>query len=273
MKKSILKYLPIAAALSYATSCSNDENIILSQPILEEDVAQPDFVKVPFSISVDTEHKTLSKILSQENEDANRKQMTFSFEDDDINQYHYVVLITEWEEDEYLSEKYQYLTLSKNANGDFVFTGELSVKASKIDEFNSGNCWLTADLMGKELFDYYKNANVKYENIFEDWLSGSSLDEVLQLSGDFKSNADRFSLSSPSYVYFNIEVEDSNNQDVNVSIENDYGSTVSKLLNLRTTSWFAYKVRIGDVFKCSDLKIDPIDFEENINYKIFRIIK
>lgn len=262
----------MAAALTLATACNNDdENITVSQPVLEAESIQPASVKVPFSIKVENGTKSLTKMLSQENQNGDAKSMTFSFEDDDINQYHYVVLITEWEEDEYLSEKYQYLTLSKNANGDFVFTGEISVKASKIDEFNSGNCWLTADLMGKELFDYYKNANVKYENIFEDWLSGSSLDEVLQLSGDFKSNADRFSLSSPSYVYFNIEVEDSNNQDVNVSIENDYGSTVSKLLNLRTTSWFAYKVRIGDVFKCSDLKIDPIDFEENINYKIFRI--
>lgn len=268
MKSTLLKYLPMAAALTIATACSNDdENIIVPQPVLEAESVQPASVKVPFSIKVENGTKSLTKMLTKETQNGDNKSMTFSFEDDDID--HYVVYITEWTEHEYLSEDYQYLTLSK-INNEFVFTGELSVNGSKLFEFISGNCWLTADLMPKKLLDDFKNNQVQYVDMFADSYCGESLREVLHLTGDFVSNADRVSLRSPSYVYFNIE--DPSVEKVDASIYNEYANpkTRSYSLDLKKYKWFAFKVAIGDAFSSDYYSIKNQYIDGNEIYRINR---
>lgn len=276
MKSTLLKYLPMAAALTIATACSNDdENIIVPQPVLEAESVQPASVKVPFSIKVENGTKSLTKMLTQVTQEGDKKSMTFSFDDDDIDKYHYVVYITEWTENEYLSEDYQYLTLSKNEKNEFVFTGELSVNKDKLEDFNAGKCTLTADLMEMALLDYYKSENFKYEYMFPECPDGKSLSEVLYLESDFSSNATSFKFGSP-YVYFNIEIEDPKNQMINFYIkngkigDNSAKIRISKTIDPTTTSWVAVKVALGDFLYSPNLGITIGESLEG-DYKIFKI--
>lgn len=263
----------MAAALTIATACSNDdENIIVPQPVLEAESVQPASVKVPFSIKVENGTKSLTKMLTKETQNGDNKSMTFSFEDDDIDNY--VVYITEWTEHEYLSEDYQYLTLSK-INNEFVFTGELSVNKDKSEDFKAGKCTLTADLMEMALLDYYKSENFKYEYMFPECPDGKSLSEVLYLESDFSSNATSFKFGSP-YVYFNIEIEKPENQMINFYIKNgkigdDKAETrISKTIDPTTTSWVAVKVALGDFLYSPNLGINIGESLEG-DFKIFKI--
>ncbi len=69
MKKTFLKFLPIVAVILLATSCSKDDDSTTAavsepsaaEPTTVEVVAQPEYVKIPFSVKVDSGTK-LSKI-------------------------------------------------------------------------------------------------------------------------------------------------------------------------------------------------------------------
>ena len=143
MKKQFLKFLPIAAALLLATSCSKDDdtNTVIdnepsndSEPAPVEVVAQPEYVKIPFSVKVDNGTK-LSKISYSEGEG---EKVTRSFTDDDVDEGNPLKMTITGEYIESGS------TLTLKTDGDnFFFEGEISVVSGKEDVFNTTGIDLT----------------------------------------------------------------------------------------------------------------------------------
>ena len=139
MKKQFLKFLPIMAALLLATSCSKDDDTntvinneqINAEPAPVEVVAQPEYVKIPFSVKVDNGAK-LSKI-SYSGSDAS---IIRSFAQSDVNN-NLTMAVTG---DGIASGS--TLTLKKDGTN-FVFEGEIEVQSGKEDAFTTTGIELT----------------------------------------------------------------------------------------------------------------------------------
>lgn len=263
MKTSIFKYLPIAAALTLATSCSNDENIIPEQPVLDAESIQPEFVKVPFTVKVNTEGKSLSKIGTETINDNGTEKIKFSFKDEDVDNLVVLVEGTDDDDNNCFQEKYQFLTLKK-INGEFVFTGDFLVKSQDEEQFKAGKCWLSAYLMEKDVCDYYINHVGTFTPYLEKRIDANSLEELTYYPGFFeatiKSNWDHMPLQT---MYACVNIEDSKDQLVNVSVgSRDF------TLDVKKYNWFAFYYAMGENIVSSDLNVD---FSPEGTTRIFRI--
>lgn len=139
MKRSFLTFLPIMAALLLATSCSKDDdtNTVInneqtnaeSAPV--EVVAQPEYVKIPFSVKVDNGAK-LSKISYSESD----TKITRSFEQSDVDN-NLTMAVTG---DGIASGS--TLTLKKDGDN-FFFEGEIEVQSGREDDFTTTGIELT----------------------------------------------------------------------------------------------------------------------------------
>lgn len=139
MKRSFLTFLPIMAALLLATSCSKDDdtNTVINneqtnaEPAPVEVVAQPEYVKIPFSVKVDNGAK-LSKISYSESD----TKITRSFEQSDVDN-NLTMAVTG---DGIASGS--TLTLKKDGDN-FFFEGEIEVQSGREDDFTTTGIELT----------------------------------------------------------------------------------------------------------------------------------
>ena len=137
MKKQFLTFLSIAAALLLASSCSKDDdtNTVINnepnnaEPASVEVVAQPEYVKIPFSVKVDNGAK-LTK-MSYSGSDAS---ITRTFEDSEADNLKMTVTGTGIES--------STLTLKKDGTN-FFFEGEIEVQSGKEDAFTTTGIELT----------------------------------------------------------------------------------------------------------------------------------
>lgn len=275
MKTSIFKYLPMAAALTIATACSNDdENIIVPQPVLEAESVQPEFVKVPFTVKVDSEGKSLSKIGTEPINDNGTEKIKVSFKDEDVDN---LVLLVEGTDEDYnncFQGKYQVLTLKK-INGEFVFTGDLEVKTDYQTMFQNGQCDCSAYLMTVDDCATIIKKNKSF--VQEEILSAPTLEKLIYTPGffesSFRSNQKTIFFNFPYYACFNIgyDYETSDKKTLEVSIFNSYANPQTRdyKFNLASASWFAISVCVGDEFNCPVLGINNKDIS---NYKIYRYL-
>ena len=139
MKRSFLTFLPIMAALLLATSCSKDDdtNTVINneqtnaEPAPVEVVAQPEYVKIPFSVKVDNGAK-LSKISYSESD----TKITRSFEQSDVEKNLTMSVTGDG------IESGSTLTLKKDGDN-FIFEGEISVESGKEEAFTTTGIELT----------------------------------------------------------------------------------------------------------------------------------
>lgn len=202
MKTSILKYLPMAAALTLATACSTDEdNNIVPQPVLDAETTHPAVVKVPFSVKVDNGKQSLKKIKHEEKNTDDGQIMTFEFEDKDVEETQYILRVYDDTYD-YLPDDYQYLSLTK-INDEFVFAGELDVIEGKEESFANGDCELWAVLSTYSKLQREKD-NPGMAMLASKILQNTSLGHLLDLQSTFKSNDETIQLkisASKAYLY------------------------------------------------------------------------
>ena len=172
MKRSFLTFLPIMAALLLATSCSKDDdtNTVINneqtnaEPAPVEVVAQPEYVKIPFSVKVDNGAK-LSKISYSESD----TKITRSFEQSDVDN-NLTMAVTG---DGIASGS--TLTLKKDGTN-FVFEGEIEVQSGKEDDFTTTGIELTgtfgtplteAATSTTSLLDLMQTCNHEYKATFQ----------------------------------------------------------------------------------------------------------
>jgi hypothetical protein len=129
MKKTFLKFLPLTAAVLFATSCSKDENNdeknIENQPKVEK-------VVIPFSVKVNTGN-SISKIAYTQNGD-NVSQFNVNFEDDDVKEGSAITMNITGDDIEDGT-----LTLTK-AGSDFKFEGDITLAEGKTEaDFTNGS--------------------------------------------------------------------------------------------------------------------------------------
>ena len=142
MKKTFLRILPVVAAILLATSCSKDDdngnvvNNIEEQPSTAEPVLQPTaavvengYVSIPFSVGI-ASGEGLSKITCTTEEVEGKKVVHRSFDDGDLGKQ-LTVTGDDIEESK--------LTLGKDEDGNFKFSGNVSVKAEKVSDFKDGS--------------------------------------------------------------------------------------------------------------------------------------
>lgn len=114
MKKSLLKFLPLAVAVLLATSCSKDENNNSENtPATTEVVNKKEIVQIPFSVGI-ANAKSLSKVAFSGN------GATINFESTDVNNVKLTVT----------GEGVTGELPLVNENG-YKFSGTLSVEADK----------------------------------------------------------------------------------------------------------------------------------------------
>lgn len=190
----------MAAALTLATACSNEEdNNIVPQPLLEAETTQPAVVKVPFSVKVDNGKQSLKKIKCEPKQDFS--EMTFAFEDEDVEETQYILRVYDDTYD-YLPDDYQYLSLTK-INDEFVFAGELDVIEGKEESFANGDCELWAVLSTYSKLQREKD-NPGMGMVASKILQNTSLGHLLDLQSTFKSNDETIQLKisdSKAYLY------------------------------------------------------------------------
>jgi hypothetical protein len=120
MKKSLLKFLPLAVAVMLATSCSKDENNNSENtPETTEVVNKKGIVQIPFSVGI-ANAKSLSKVAFSEN------GATINFENTDVENVKLTVT------GEGVSGDLNLV----NENG-YKFSGTLSVEADKETAFTT----------------------------------------------------------------------------------------------------------------------------------------
>jgi len=132
MKTQFMNFLPIVAGILLATSCGKDDDSTVTannepsnnEPTPVEIVAQPEYVKIPFSVKVDNGSK-LSK-MSYTGSDAS---ITRSFEDSEADNLTMSVTGN--------GIKESTLTLKKDGDA-FIFDGEITVESGKEDDFSNG---------------------------------------------------------------------------------------------------------------------------------------
>lgn len=192
----------MAAALTLATACSNEEdNNIVPQPVLDAEATQPAVVKVPFSVKVDNGKQSLKKIKYEEKNTDDGQIMTFEFEDKDVEETQYILRVFDDTYD-YLPDDYQYLPLTK-INDEFVFAGELDVIEDKEESFANGDCELWAVLSTYSKLQMEKD-NPSMGMIGRIILQNTSLEHLLDLQSTFKSNDETIQLeisNSKAYLY------------------------------------------------------------------------
>ena len=242
MKTSILKYLPMAAALTLATACSNDEdNNIVPQPLLDAETTQPAVVKVPFSVKVDNGKQSLKKIKYEEKNTDDGQIMTFEFEDKDVEETKYILALNEIipKDPDYKQffskDKQQYLTLIKNDDNDFVFDGELSLNEGMEESFANGDCKFEAFLMPLE--------GLEGMVFGSDILQFTSLERSLDLVSTFKSDAKTINLeTSNDYAYLYV---DGVSDGFSLTLNDDLIFGTLSDISLNDGNWFS--IYIGDI--------------------------
>lgn len=171
MKRSFLTLLPIMAALLLVASCSKDDdtNTVTNneqtnaEPAPVEVVAQPEYVKIPFSVKVDNGAK-LSKI-SYSGSDAS---ITRAFEDSEAGNLAMSVTGDG-------IESGSTLTLKKEGDN-FIFEGEISVESGKEEAFTTtgidltgtfGTALTAAATSTISLIDLMQTCNHEYKATFQ----------------------------------------------------------------------------------------------------------
>ncbi|MBR4677976.1 MAG: hypothetical protein IKO99_08230 [Bacteroidales bacterium] len=129
MKKTFLKFLPLTAAVLFATSCSKDENNdeknIENQPKVEK-------VVIPFSVKVNTSN-SISKIAYTQSGD-NVSQFNVNFEEKDAAAGSAITMNITGDDIENTT-----LTLTQDGS-DFKFVGDVTLAEGKTeDDFKNGN--------------------------------------------------------------------------------------------------------------------------------------
>ena len=183
MKKSLLKFLPFAAAVLLATSCSKDENNdeknIENQPKVEK-------VVIPFSVKVNTGN-SISKIAYTQSGD-NVSQFNVNFEDDDVKEGSAIAMNITGEGIEDGT-----LTLTK-VGGDFKFQGDITLAEGKTEEdFTNGNISISGS------FGEAGTTTVTSTTSLADVMSNCSH----QYTTTFKSNATTIELND-NYAYLEV---------------------------------------------------------------------
>jgi hypothetical protein len=174
MKKSLLKFLPLAVAVMLATSCSKDENNNSENtPETTEVVNKKGIVQIPFSVGI-ANAKSLSKVAFSEN------GATINFENDDVENVKLTVT------GEGVSGDLNLV----NENG-YKFSGTLSVEADKETAFTTDGI----DLQGT--FTQNKGDQTSNTN-FEELLNNCAH----TYNTTFKSNDESLELIDQNfYVY------------------------------------------------------------------------
>ena len=143
MKKTFLTFLPIAAALLLATSCSkdgddtsiangtDDVHIVSTTETAPE---APKTVTIPFSVKVDN-GTSLSKILYTEKDGSKGKIVSRQFDDGDCGNIRLSITGTGVAADQYL--------VLKQDGSDFVFNGDITVESTYQESFENGTMSLT----------------------------------------------------------------------------------------------------------------------------------
>lgn len=173
MKKQFIKFLPIAAAILLATSCSKDgdngdSNVVNNPDPETTEVVNPDGTRVvPFSITVNT-GKPLSKIAYHDTKDETSGKWSVipSFEESDKGME---MLISSADNSVFgdltLSDDYSSgifsgnLTVTDKATAETALTGTITVPAKSGENSNWSHVGIE-DLMGKCGHTY--EANFKY---------------------------------------------------------------------------------------------------------------
>lgn len=165
MKKTFLKFLPLTAAVLFATSCSKDENNdeknIENQPKIEK-------VVIPFSVKVNTGN-SISKIAYTQNGD-DVSQFIVNFEDKDAAEGSAITMNITGDDIENGT-----LTLTK-AGSDFKFEGDIILAEGKTeDDFKNGNISIsgsfgtagtTTETSTESLADVMSNCSHQYTTTF-----------------------------------------------------------------------------------------------------------
>lgn len=201
MKKTFFKYLPVAAAILLATSCSKDSDNgpttdIVEQPSTSEPVSEqptpdaPKTVKVPFSVKVDN-GTSLSKITYEVAKDDKGEKIwnkvSRKFTDDEATDGSAIELSVR----SYYADAVESatLTLTKDVEGNFVFAGDIEVSSDSLSDFNSGEIYLIGTF-GTAAME--KDAVVANKISLADLMKDPSVPH--QYKAVFKSNAESISL-------------------------------------------------------------------------------
>ncbi len=185
MKKTFLKFMPLAAAVLFATSCSkNDDNGGAADIVEQPSTTEPEqpaeemgggYVKVPFSVKVDN-GTGLSKI-SYEAKDGSSTKVTRKFVDGDKETK---LTVTSVGGKSAYAIQPSTLTLASDDDINFYFTGEISVLSDSLDRFNGSSVddspiTLTgvfgtaiSDVINSttSLADLMNNCNHQYKGVF-----------------------------------------------------------------------------------------------------------
>ena len=145
MKKILIKYLPIVAAVLLATACSKDENNdtigdtaqpATEQPTQSDEVVSVNYVTVPFSVKVDN-GTSLSKIAYTETDGEKGQVLSRELQPEDVGKISLHVFGN--------GIKTIDLPLQSTNEGgtvNYYFGGQIEVESAQVQAFNNGEITL-----------------------------------------------------------------------------------------------------------------------------------
>lgn len=145
MKKILIKYLPIVAAVLLATACSKDENNetigdtaqpATEQPTQSDEVVSGNYVTVPFSVKVD-KGTSLSKIAYTETDGEKGKVLSRELQPEDVGKISLHVFGN--------GIKTIDLPLQSTKEGgtvNYYFGGQIEVESAQVQAFKNGEITL-----------------------------------------------------------------------------------------------------------------------------------